>query len=169
VLLLLERTARHRVLDEIDGYERSMALVSGSSSEGETRLLAMAMHYGRLSDGRVTYIYGDFAKEPLGDVLSSSYNTWLGQGCHMTLANASSKKQVVSISMVDNFAKAIVPSPSEVEIAPHGMYDYDLCSQDAEDRYGVVSVQASDRNSLVGYVTRFGYLDDYRFSTELRQ
>ena len=54
-------------------------------------------------------------------------------------------------------------------VPAHGLVDYDLCSQDKENVYGVVTVQAQTANTIAATVLRIGENEQYRFPTPVRQ
>ena len=54
-------------------------------------------------------------------------------------------------------------------VPAHGLTDYDLCSEDEENVYGVVTVQPQTPNTIFATVLRIGENEDYRFPTPVRE
>ena len=49
------------------------------------------------------------------------------------------------------------------------MSDYDLCAEEQENVYGVVTVQPATPNTVFATVLRIGENEQYRFPTPVRQ
>jgi len=158
--------SRHVITDEILQGDQGTATIKGSALSS---LTARVMQYGRESGGGIQYMYGILAKEALGTTLRGSYNTFLDQRCTLLLANALNIDTLANISVIRSDGTPLV-SGEEVLISAHGLYEYNLCSQDEPDHYGIVIVQTSQPNSVAGTVVRQGGNGNtYRFPTPLRQ
>ena len=156
----------HLITDSFLAGDTGVALVEGSVVSG---LTVNAMHYGRDSTGHLLYMYGVPAVEALGTVLRGSYNTFLNQGCRMLLTNPGTAEQDVTIRMRRNDRTDVLGSGLTSSIPPRGLLDFDLCSHDIRDVYGVVTVEPDQPNAISGTVIRLGQNDQYRFPTSLRQ
>ncbi|MCB0359211.1 MAG: hypothetical protein KDD44_06235, partial [Bdellovibrionales bacterium] len=166
VLTLGPMQSQHIIADGILNGQKGLAVIQGSLSGG---VLALAMHYGRDSQGKLLYMYGVPAKEALGSVLRGSYNTFLSQGCRLHLGNATATAQPVNVHLRRyDGTEPLGGSGIDLTVAAHGMLDLNLCAQDVSDAYGVVTVQPQVANSVTGTIVRVGANNQYRFPTELR-
>ena len=128
----------------------------------QSKLVTSPVYYG------IQNIYGLSAAQPLGSVLKGSYNTFLSQGCSLLLANPTSKKVTTAISM-KNYTGSQPLKGAKISVPSHGLVDYDLCSKDKVNVYGVVTVQPTTANSVLATVLRKGAGDSYRFPTPARE
>ncbi len=155
----------HLVFDGLLSTELGSVTLRASTSES---LIAVGMHYRRNSARELVSVYSLVAREPLGSVLRSSYNTFLEQGCELILLNTTDN-EVSSTLTLTRYDGAQVATPDEVSIAPRAVASIDLCSYDTADNYGSVIVTPSVPNSIVGAVIRRGANNRYQAATELRQ
>ena len=56
----------------------------------------------------------------------------------------------------------------DLRVPAHGMSDYDLCAEEQENVYGVVTVQPATPNTVFATVLRIGENEQYRFPTPVR-
>ena len=129
--------------------------------------MAVAMQYGRTSSLGLKYMNGVPAKEPLGTVLRGSYNTFLNQDCWLLLVNPTSSTVSANISMV-RYDGNVTLAGEQVSVPDGGLLNYDLCSHDQTNVYGVVTVQTAAANSLAATLLRIGSNSDYRFPAPVR-
>ncbi|MCB0359056.1 MAG: hypothetical protein KDD44_05460, partial [Bdellovibrionales bacterium] len=159
------KASYHLITDSIlDGQKGTVKLASNVNGS----LLAVVMQYGRDDAGSLQYLFGHHAAEPLGVVFRSSYNTFLSQGCRLTVANASPTSQLVTFSLT-RWDGTVVASGITRTIAGNGLLDENLCMYETTNQYGVVTVQGTNPNSLYGFVRRIGKNNQYHFPTALRQ
>ena len=125
------------------------------------------MHYGRTATNGINFVYGIIGKEPLGTTLKSSYNSFLGQGCELIVANSSNTATQITISMVRLDGTEVLEGDVS-SIPAKGSAAYDICANDNADQYGVVTVEASAANRLLSTIVRIGANNDYRFPTPVR-
>ena len=128
--------------------------------------IAVAMQYGLSNTGELRFIYGIQAKEALGSVLAGSYNTFLGQTCSLLLSNPGAGAADASILMT-RYDGTVVLQSEPVQIPGHGALDYDLCSHENQDNYGVVVVVPQTANTITASLIR--KKPDLRIPTPLRQ
>ena len=155
----------HLITDSVLHGGSGIAAIQGSVREG---VIATAMQYGRTASAGLKYMYGIQAREALGAILRSSYNTFLNQGCRLIALNPTATGTSATVTMV-RYDGTQPLSGHTLSIAAHGLVDFDLCTNDTADVYGVVSVQPQAPNMILGSVVRVGSADQYRFPTPLRQ
>lgn len=163
-LALKSRSTYHYIADSYLAGQLGVVSLQGSK---KSSVLATVMQYGRDESAGIKFMYGIKAKETLGSVLRSSYNSYLGQSCSLLLVNSTNDQQTAMLSMVRSDGTVVVDSQS-VEVAGNGITDVNLCSYDPSDAYGVVTIQV-EPNVISGSVVRIGAEDTYRFPTPLRQ
>lgn len=156
---------RHIIADSILNGGKGIAIINGADTSGVT---AVAMEYKRTSTNAVDYLYGIPARQALGYILRGSYNTFLGQGCRLLLANPTSSDVNVTVNMT-RYDGTTALTGSVITVPDHGLVDYDLCANDRADVYGVVNVLPATDNSIVANVLRTGNGETYRFPTPVRQ
>ncbi|HMO19030.1 MAG TPA: PKD domain-containing protein [Oligoflexia bacterium] len=154
----------HFIADEFFNGELGSATVKGSS---EGSLMGVGMHYGRTPDLGVQFVYGIIAKQALGKMLKSSYNTYLNQDCELLTVNSSGTPAQAVLKMVrldgtEALSNAVIDVPAK------GSKAFNLCANDSKQQYGVVTVEATMSNQLFSTVIRRGMNDDYRFPTPVR-
>lgn len=142
-----------------------MATVDGDTAGS---IVAVGMHYGRNASLGINFVYGILAKQALGTVMRGSYNTFLAQNCTLVLVNPTATARNVSVSMTRFDGTAVITN-QVINVPAFGTDSSDLCVNDVEDNYGVVSVQPDAVNSLVAHVIRQGASNAYRFPTPVRQ
>lgn len=155
----------HIVTDSFLSQGKGLAIVDSDTRES---IVATAIHYGRTSTRGIKHAYGVPAREPLGSVLSGSYNTFLNQGCRLLIMNPTAENTTATINM-RRFDGTRVLRSKLVRIPAHGMFMDSLCDRDIDNTYGTLTVQATKNNSLVAEVIRIGSNDRYRFTTPVRQ
>ena len=161
---LAAHASYHLVTDQILLQRQGIALIEGSSPES---IIALVMQYRRTDTGGIRYLYGILGRQPLGDTLRGSYNTFLSQGCRLLLVNPRQAALIANVSMIRSDGSRVL-SGSDVTVPAHGLVDYDLCSNDAADNYGIVAVVPETSGSLVASTLRVGPADSYRFPTLVR-
>ena len=155
----------HVIADAILNGLQGTAAIRGSALES---VVATAMQYGRNAALGINYLYGIAAKQALGTVLRSSYNTFLNQGCRLLLVNPGVAAANAAVSMV-RYDGTHVLTGEQLSVPGNGMVDYNLCEKDAADNYGVVTVEPQTANTLAASVVRIGSNNSYRFPTPVRQ
>lgn len=147
----------------MDGF-KGVAKIETSTPEST---IAVAMQYGITNDGGINYLYGVSAKQPVGDMLRGSYNTFLEQGCSLVLSNIANESVTASITLSNQ--SGTVATLSSSVIPANGSTTVDICSNDQLNTYGVVNVSMSSRNKILGTLLREGKDDQYKFPTPVRQ
>ncbi|MCB0325061.1 MAG: hypothetical protein KDD69_15865, partial [Bdellovibrionales bacterium] len=154
----------------VDAYLRAVgdfgvAFIQGVDSES---IVAVGMQYGRTDTLGLRYMYGIEAQQSLGTSLRGSYNTFLGQGCELLLTNSSATAQTVTISMQRSDGTTVIEGESVV-VPTRGGTKMELCSREAPDFYGLVTVTAPERNTIGAVIVRRGADTSYAFPTPVRQ
>ncbi len=143
--------SRHIIVDELIGLgARGVAIVQANSGD---EVSAVVMQYGRNTDGSISYMYGIPAKQALGAVMRSSYNTFLSQEVELILVNPGSEARTATISMTRSDGTDVLVG-EEVIVAPMSVQTVTLNNHEVENIYGVVVVQSDQVNSLISWVTR---------------
>ncbi len=143
---------------------QGIAIIDSKTPES---VIATVMQYGRDENLKLKYLYGIQAREAFGKTLRGSYNTFLDQGCSLLLTSPSNLIENATISMTRSDGTVVV-NKEPVSIYPGRITNYDLCSKEIPDTYGVVTVVSENKNVIVGTVVRQGKDDQYRFPTPLR-
>ena len=103
-------------------------------------VFATAMHYGLNERLGIQTVYGIQAEEARGDVLRGSYNTFLKQSCRLLLVNPTNAESTVVLSM-RRYDGTDVDIGRTIAVAAKGLNNFNLCDQDIDDVYGVVTVR----------------------------
>ncbi len=127
-------------------------------------VVATAMHYGKTPSNGTKFVFGINAKQAAGKFLKGSYNTFLAQTCSAFFSNATNQPQKVTVYM-RRYEGTTVVSGEVVTVPANGVYDYNACSKDAADNYGVLTAQPEKAGTIVATIVRKGNNDSYRFST----
>ncbi len=161
---LAARATRHFIVDGfIEGALGSVQI----SSQGEGRLIATVMQYGRTATGGIQYLYGVRGKEALGSVLRGTYNNFLRQGCRLLIVNSSENAQTVSVSM-KRFDGTDVLLGETLDLPGKGVVESDICANDSGDTLGVVTLTPEVPSGVAATIVRVGDGDSYRFPTPVR-
>ena len=155
----------HLIADAILNGGKGIATVQGNKPGS---VIATAMQYGRTETLGIQTVYGIQASETLGTTMRGSYNTYLKQGCRLLMVNPGSAEGLASISM-KRYDGTEVEVRKDLRVPAHGLTDYDLCAQEQENVYGVVTVQPATPNTIFATVLRIGENEQYRFPTPVRQ
>lgn len=158
------RSTLHVVLDNsISAAGLGNVEVKGAVLAGARAVL---MHYGRPanSPAGLQYMYGLPLVEPVGVVQRGSYNTFLGQGCSLYIANPTAGSVSSNVRLV-RYDGTVVRSGDTVVVPAHGAALYN-CAKDSADKYGVLTLQAN--TPLSATVVRRGAGDQFRFPTPVR-
>ena len=155
----------HLIADAILNGSQGIATVQGNKPAS---VIATAMQYGRTETLGIQTVYGIQASEPLGTTMRGSYNTYLKQGCRLLMANPTSAEAIATVSM-KRYDGTEVKYGEGFRVPAHGLTDYDLCAQEQENVYGVVTVQPQTPNTIFATVLRIGENEQYRFPTPVRQ
>ncbi len=155
----------HLIADSMLNGGKGMATIKGNKLSS---LIATAMHYRRTETLGIENIYGVQASEALGRAMRGSYNTYLKQGCRLFLVNPTSAQAITTISM-KRYDGTNVELGRKLAIPAHGLTDYNLCAEEQENVYGVVTVQPDTPNSIFATVLRIGENEEYRFPTPVRE
>ena len=130
-------------------------------------IVATAIQYTRTASGGVDSMYAVQAREVLGSVLESNYNTWLGQTCRLILVNPNSSTEGTTISLTRDDG-TVVMSGYSISVPPFGTIDYDLCGNEEDNNIGIVRVFPDHTNKILATQLRIGNQNDYQFSTPVR-
>ena len=152
----------------VDGYITNGLGVATIKSNKPGSALAVAMEYGRDSNGGIDFIYGIQAEQSLGSEMYGTYNTFLGQGCRLIMVNSTEHEVTATVSST-RYDGTVVLSGEDLKVPGFGLNEYDICSADQANVYGVVKVKALTPNSLTANVVRYGANRTYRFPTPVRQ
>jgi len=155
----------HLITDSYLNGNKGIATIDASVPES---IIAVVMQYGRTASLGIQTLYGIQARQNLGSVLRGSYNTFLEQGCRLLVANPTGTARSVTITMTRYDGTQPLVGQSET-VPAHGLLDYNLCTHEIDDVYGVVTVAPDVGNSVIADVVRYGLNDDYRFPTPVRQ
>ena len=155
----------HLITDSILRGGQGIAIIKGNKI---TSIIATAMQYGRTETLGINTVYGIQASEPLGTIMRGSYNTYLKQGCRLLMANPTDHVVKATISM-KRYDGTKVELGRLLAIPAYGLTDYDLCREDQENVYGVVTVQPENSNTIFATVLRIGENEQYRFPTPVRE
>lgn len=155
----------HLIVDSLLNGATGIATIQGSKPAS---VIATAMEYGRTATLGIQTVYGIQASEARGTVMHGSYNTYLKQDCRLLMVNPTSSEAVTTVSMT-RYDGTSVNLGQILSVPAHGLTDYDLCEQDQENVYGVVTVQPATPNTIFATVLRIGENDQYRFPTPVRQ
>ena len=126
------------------------------------------MQYGRNETQGIQTVYGIQASEPLGAVMRGTYNTYLKQGCRLLLVNPTSTESITTVSMKRYDGTEVVLG-RDFRVPAHGLTDYNLCAEEQENVYGVVTVQPAAPNTVFATVLRIGENEQYRFAIPVRE
>lgn len=157
--------SQHIIADTLLVNSLGMATVDGATAGG---VVAVAMQYGRTQSGGIQFVYGILGREALGTAMRGSYNTFLGQGCTLVVVNPTATAETVTIGMT-RFDGTAVLTGGTLAVPARGAASTDLCTQELDNNYGVVTVQPTVSNSVVAHIVRLGENDAYRFPTPVRQ
>jgi hypothetical protein len=127
-------------------------------------VIAAVLQYERTATGGIQSVSGIPARQALGSVLRGTYNSFLNQSC--TLLVGSTVDQTLDISARRSDGTDILTGMS-LSVPANGITEVDLCSLDAADHYGVVTVQPASSNSTGAYIVRLGAERSYRLPTQL--
>jgi len=155
---------QHFILDGALASDLGLARVEGAAG---ARILVNGMQYGRTPTAGVSNIYPLPARQAIGTVMQGSYNTFLGQECSLLLGNLAPAAEVVSYD-VTRFDGTVLARGTTGSIPGEGVLEVDLCNQDTDNVYGVVRVNSTSTNAVVGNVVRQGVGDNYRVATPVR-
>jgi hypothetical protein len=86
----------------------------------------------------------------------------------LLLVNPTSSEVLTTVSM-KRFDGTDVNLGQLLAVPAHGLTDYDLCEQDQDNVYGVVTVQPETPNTIFATVLRIGEDEQYRFPTPVRE
>ena len=154
----------HLIADTILNGSKGIATVQGNKPAS---VIATSMQYGRTETLGIQTVYGIQASEPLGTTMRGSYNTFLKQDCRLLMVNPTSAETIASVSL-KRYDGTIVNLRQDLPVPAHGLTDYDLCAQDQDNVYGVVTVQPETPNTIFATVLRIGESEQYRFPTPVR-
>ncbi|MCB0346489.1 MAG: hypothetical protein KDD66_15325 [Bdellovibrionales bacterium] len=114
---------------------------------------AVLMNYSYDSDNNIWSMYGIKAKEPVGAIVKSSYNTYLGQDAEVWIVNNHSSHQFVHLGIVRSDGTAIVTN-EELFVPGPGMIRLRLSDYESPNHYGVITLIPEHENTLAAWVTR---------------
>ena len=161
-IVLAPNATLHFVLDNFLNSELGLVHLKPSAP-----IVVNGMQYGRSEFGSLLYTYNVSASEGLGEVLRGSYNTFLEQGCSLIVGNNSENEQKVTVHAIRYDGEQIL-SGHVLTIPAHGVSDFDVCSNEIFDTYGLVTLQPEFPNSINANIIRRGKEDNYRISIPVR-
>ncbi len=164
VVALPAYATHHLILNNVVAPSLGTIRLQGSNSRN---LLVSLFQYGLDQSGIVSNIYNVSSREGLGSQLQGSYNTFLGQSCSLFLANTLDRSQVMEVEATRFDGESVVSGDS-VAVAGLGVVEYDLCSRDVPNVFGVVRVTPEQGGSAAAWVVRSGANNSYRLSTPVR-
>jgi len=154
----------HLILNQFLPSSLGTVRIGKSSSQS---LLVSLFQYGLGNSGLVENIYKVSSREGLGAELQGTYNTFLGQGCSLFIANRRASSQEMNIR-VTRFDGASVVGGETVTVPGNGVFEYDLCGQDVPNVYGVVRVTPEEGGTAAAWVVRSGAGNNYKLATPVR-
>ena len=145
--------------------QRGLVIVE---SEKPNSIYAVSMHYLRGSAGEIMSMYGVAAKQALGPVLRTSYNTFLNQDSELVILNTSNQEESLQISMVRSDgtelnvaslqpgakSEALNMMSSEHTVPANGQLVINLSEVEGPNNYGVVTVSATTPGKIVTWLLR---------------
>lgn len=163
IVKLQSYSSHHLILNSLNLAKDLYSI--GLKSNVKNSLIASVIQYGYKKDKGLLYAYGMPMTQLFKNVLTSSYNTFLNQKCNLLLLNQLQNQQNVLLSMTSDNGTNIVNKES-ISIPSHGVVDYDICSRDTADKYGIVKIE-SQANSVYGTLVRKGKNNSYMFATKM--
>jgi hypothetical protein len=157
VFTLLPHSTVHIIADDEDklGAESlGLALIKGQHRGG---LIAVSMHYVRKPDGGIYNMYGIPAVSPVGMLLRSSYNSFLGHDTVLLLLNPTKQSKSAKLDMASSEgkrSKLLEGGGVELIVAPRALTELPLSSYLEANEYGVLTLQLESENSLVAWILR---------------
>ena len=130
-------------------------------------VIATVLQYGRTATAGVNNIYSVGSRESLGESLNGSYNTFLGQGCSLLVANANSVEENITINATRFDSTAVITDQAEV-VPANGVFEFDLCAVEGPNVFGQVEVTPANPNSVLATVVRTGLDSNYVIATPAR-
>ena len=164
LITLPAKGTQHFVLDPFLVSDLGIARVVSAPGG---KVVVNAMQYGRNAAAGITNVYPVAAREALGTVMQGSYNTFLNQDCSLLLGNVSATDEMVTVDAT-RFDGTMVLSGQNMTVPANGVIEFNLCEVDIDNVFGVVRVQSTNPNTVVGNVVRIGVNDNYRIATPVR-
>jgi len=162
---LQSKVTQHIILDQNLVQNLGTARVSGGGARGE--IVTTTMQYGRTPTAGVSSLYPIPAREALGTTSQGTYNTFLNQGCSVLISNVTSSTEEVTIDMTRFDGEAVLRGQS-LMVPGNGVAEFDLCSQDLPNVFGVVKINSTTSGNFVNNVVRVGESENYRVATPVR-
>ena len=128
-----------------------MVTVKGSATSS---IVSAMLNYGRLSDSTLAYVYATPGQQPLGTVLSGSYNTYLGQTDQLMVLNLSSYSRNIAVTLTRADGKVVYSNSKALVIPKNGASYLNISNVASPDSYGVATIQTNVSNVLVGWILR---------------
>lgn len=155
----------HIVADDI--LPTALGSVTLSSSNPNS-FVAVGVHYSRDEAQQLLNAYALSARVPSGGILTSSYNTFLGQSCDLVLVNTTGSAMMSDVRLTRSDG-SIAANSVMISTPANGVSNTDLCANDTANNYGSVRVTPATTGSIVGAVVRHGASDRYQIATAIRQ
>jgi len=164
-LTLAAKSTQHFVLDGFLTQGLGLAKVQAVAG---AEVMVTNMQYGRTPTAGLSNIYPIPARESLGTIMQGSYNTFLQQDCSLLLGNVSNSPENVTIDLT-RFDGTMVLAGQAATVPANGVLEFNACAVEPLDNvFGVVRVNTTNTNTIVGNVVRLGLNDNYRIATPVR-
>ena len=141
---------RGLVINEYLASSRGNVLMSTGESGS---LMVNIVEYGRAEDGSLLYASPNSAREALGSTLRGSYNSFREQSCRLRVASRSGDAEIAKVSMT-RYDGTVLLDRVSITIPAAGEKELDLCSNETEQAYGEVLLEATNPKVLVAEVIR---------------
>ena len=146
----------HYIADYVLGLGSRGTITVQGSLPGS--VLAEGIGYGRTPTAGITYVFGDLLQPALGEVLSGSYNTYLGQDTELLVVNPTNSEQTASVTLLRSDSPATpeeqAASTFSITLPAHGLYHFYVNEVEHADHYGLVKLTPSTKNLLAAWVRR---------------
>ena len=154
----------HLIADETLEKTVGTAIVKGDSP---TSLIVTKARYGRTESGGIFFASAIAGSEAIGKDLLGSYNTFIGQSCELFVGNTTDAEQNVSIDATSFDGRNIL-SNSPMTIPAFGVGQLDVCSQESEEAYGVITIKGNESGALISELVRQNPTKEVQLSVPVR-
>lgn len=151
VLTLGPKSGNHMLINDYIG-DGSIGRISITPVSGG-KVHAVLMHYSYDGGNDIWSMYGIEAKEPVGSLVKSSYNTYLGQESEVWIVNNHSSHQFVHLGIVRSDGTAIETN-KELFVPGPGLFRLRLSDYESPNHYGVITLIPEHQNTIAAWVTR---------------
>jgi len=152
------------VLDELVPKQRGLVTVQPKTRNA---VFATVMEYKRRADGGFFYLSAMPVVPPLGNVLTDTYNTYLGQDMELIVANFSNENVKTFVTMTRSSGEKIIKGEL-LELLPNSIKVINLNERERADEYGVIKVEAPLGSSVSAWASRIKH-EQYKLTTQAQQ